>query len=74
MAWIKLHLEYDGREVYANTENITFVNRDYGESKDVTYISFACETENCIQVTESVKEVMDAIYNTEIAECLMTKI
>jgi uncharacterized protein YlzI (FlbEa/FlbD family) len=61
MAWIKLHLVYDGREVYANTENINIVNKDYRESKDVTCISFAGDTENYIRVTESVEEVMKRI-------------
>lgn len=61
MAWIKLHLVYDGRDVYANTKNITNVNKDCSDSKDVTCISFAGETKNYIRVTESVEEVMAKI-------------
>lgn len=65
MAWIKLHLKYDGREVYVNTKNITIVNKDCRESKDITCISFAGETKNYIRVTESVEEVMERIRKCE---------
>lgn len=65
MAWIKLHLEYDGRDVYVNTNNISCVNNDCREAKDVTCISFASEEENYIRVTESVEEVMGQILWNE---------
>lgn len=61
MAWIKLHLVYDGREVYVNIGNITYVNNDCSESKDVTCVSFVGATSNYIKVTESVEEVMAMI-------------
>lgn len=61
MAWIKLHLEYEGREVYVNTGNITCVNNDCRESKDVTCVNFVGSISNNIRVTESVEEVMAMI-------------
>lgn len=65
MAWIKLHLVYDGREVYVNIGNICAVNKDCRESKDITCISFTGDTDNYIRVTESVEEVMERIRKCE---------
>lgn len=61
MAWIKLHLKYDGREVYVNIGNICAVYKDCGESKDVTCVTFVGATSNYIKITESVEEVMAKI-------------
>lgn len=66
MAWIKLHLEYDGRDVYVNTNNISAVNADCRrELKEATCISFCGNDENFIRVTESVEEVMGQILWNE---------
>ena len=61
MAWIKLHLKYDGREIYANTNNINFINNDYREAKEEACVFFTGDADNYIKVTESVEEVMAKI-------------
>lgn len=65
MAWIKLHLKYDGREVYVNIGNICAVYKDCRELNDVTCVDFVGETSNSIRVTESVEEVMERIRKCE---------
>ena len=65
MAWIKLHLKCDGKEIYANTNNINFINNDCGEAKEETCVFFTGDADNYIKVTETVGEVMSAIHSAE---------
>ena len=65
MAWIRLHLKYDGRKVYVNTKNISFINNDCRETKEVGCITFNGDNGHYIKVTETVGEVMDAIHDAE---------
>lgn len=65
MAWIRLHLKYDGREVYVNTKNINFINNDCREAKEVACVNFNGDDDNYISVTETVEEVMKQIVTNE---------
>ena len=59
MAWIKLH-RY-GKEVWANTNNIADVYEFHGRSVCIDFIG----GDNCIDVDESVGEVLDLIKKAE---------
>lgn len=61
MAWIKLHLHTDERDAYVNTNFVNSVFKAF--SVDGTNVSF--DGDDYIVVSESVEEVMKAIYEAE---------